>query len=190
MCVPMRSSLAGRLIRFVFAAACCALPLLPADAFASTKPLTEYTHTIWTHKDGLPSAFIYSIAQTQDGYLWLATADGLVLFDGVRFVHWRPKTGHTALLGVVRILCAGRDGTLWVGTASGLVGHIRGNDLTTFSVGTEVQAILEDADGTLWVTAGDQLLRIRGETQEQIGSAIELPRPFLSGLLQDRNGSI
>src|SRR5258708_2720954 len=109
----MRSSLAGGLISFLFVAACCAMALFPGDAFASEKPLTEYTQTIWTHKDGLPSASIYSIAQTPDGYLWLATADGLVQFDGVRFTHWRPKTGHTALLGVVRTLCAGRDGTLW-----------------------------------------------------------------------------
>src|SRR5260221_14110353 len=150
----MRSSLAGGLIYFLFAAAYCVMPLFPADAFASEKPLTEYTQTIWTHKDGLPSASIYSIAQTPDGYLWLATADGLVQFDGVRFTHWRPKTGHTALLGVVRTLCAGRDGTLWVGTGSGVVGHGRGDDLTTSFVGPEIQAMLEDANGTLWVMAG------------------------------------
>jgi len=190
MCVPMRSSLAGRLIRSFFAAACCALPLLPAGAFAFTKPLTEYTQTVWTHKDGLPSAFIYSMAQTQDGYLWLATADGLVQFDGVRFTHWRAKTGHTALLGAVLTLCAASDGTLWVGTASGLVGHIHGYDLTTSFVGPAIQAILEDPTGTLWVIAGDQLWRFRGQAQEQTGSAIALPGPFLSGLLQDKNGSI
>ena len=186
----MRSSLAGGLIYFLFAAACCVMPLFPADAFASEKPLTEYTQTIWTHKDGLPSASIYSIAQTPDGYLWLATADGLVQFDGVRFTHWRPKTGHTALLGVVRTLCAGRDGTLWVGTGSGVVGHVRGDDLTTSFVGPEIQAMLEDANGTLWVMAGDQVLRFRAATQEQIGSAIALPGLFLSGLLQDKSGSI
>ncbi len=190
MCVPMRSSLAGRLIRSFFAAACCALPLLPAGAFASTKPLTEYTQTVWTHKDGLPSAFIYSMAQTQDGYLWLATTDGLVRFDGVRFTHWRAKTGHTAHLGAVLTLCAATDGTLWVGTASGLVGHIHGYDLTTSFVGPAIQAILEDPTGTLWVIAGDQLRRFRGQAQEQTGSAIALPGPFLSGLLQDKNGSI
>jgi len=190
MCVPMRSSLAGRLIRSFFAAACCALPLLPAGAFAFTKPLTEYTQTVWTHKDGLPSAFIYSMAQTQDGYLWLATTDGLVRFDGVRFTHWRAKTGHTAHLGAVLTLCAASDGTLWVGTASGLVGHIHGYDLTTSFVGPAIQAILEDPTGTLWVIAGDQLRRFRGQAQEQTGSAIALPGPFLSGLLQDKNGSI
>jgi hypothetical protein len=35
------------------------------------KPLTEYTHTVWIHKDGIPSAFIYAIAQTRDGPLAL-----------------------------------------------------------------------------------------------------------------------
>src|SRR5882724_4965268 len=117
---------------------------LPAGAAETEKPLTEYTHTVWTRKDGIPSALIYAIAQTTDGYLWLATSDGLVRFDGVRFVHWRPRTGHTALLGVVRSLCAARDGSLWIGTAAGLVGHIRGDDLTTFSVGAQAEAMLED----------------------------------------------
>ncbi len=88
----MRSFLAASLTRFFCAAVCWVLFALQSAAFDPTKPLTEYTHTVWTHKDGLPSAFIYSIAQTRDSYLWLATTDGLVRFDGVRFVHWRPKT--------------------------------------------------------------------------------------------------
>src|SRR5260370_13409175 len=137
------------LMRSLCAAACWCLLALQAQARDSNKPLTEYTHTVWTHKDGIPSAFIYSMAQTPDGYLWLATTDGLVRFDGVRFVHWRPKTGHTALLGVVRSLCAARDGSLWTGPAAGLVGHIRGDDLTTSSIWAQIATMLEDHDGTL-----------------------------------------
>jgi len=186
----MRLMLAGCLIRSLCASACLVLLTQRAGAVDSDKPLTEYTHTVWTHRDGIPSAFIYSIAQTQDGYLWLATTDGLVRFDGVRFLHWRPKTGHTELLGAVRSLCAARDGSLWIGTGSGLVGHIRGDDLKTSSVGAQVEGILEDRDGTLWVTTQDQLFRFRAETQEQIGNAIKLPGNLLSGPLQDRNGSI
>src|ERR1700687_4491211 len=185
----MFSSRSG-LMRPACMAACGVLLAVQSEASDSNKPLTEYTHTVWTHKDGIPSAFIYSIAQTRDGYLWLATTDGLVRFDGVRFVHWRPKTGHTALLGVVRSLCATRDGSLWIGTAAGLVGHIRGDDLTTFSVGAQVEAILEDRDGTLWAATENNLLRFRAATQEQMGTAITLPGTFLSGPLQDRSGSI
>jgi signal transduction histidine kinase/ligand-binding sensor domain-containing protein len=186
----MLSFLAASLMRSFCAAACWVLLALQSEASDPNKPLTEYTHTVWTHKDGIPSAFIYSIAQTQDGYLWLATTDGLVRFDGVQFVHWRPKTGHKELLGVVRSLCAARDGSLWIGTATGLVGHIRGEDLTTFSVGAQAEAMLEDRDGMLWVTTQDRVLRFRAGTQEQIGTAITLPGNFLSGPMQDRNGSI
>jgi ligand-binding sensor domain-containing protein/signal transduction histidine kinase len=186
----MRSFRAAGLVRSLCAAACWALLALTSEASHPNKPLTEYTHTVWTHKDGIPSAFIYSIAQTRDGYLWLATKDGLVRFDGVRFLHWRPKTGHTALLGVVKSLCAARDGSLWIGTAAGLVGHIRGDDLTTSSVGTQIEAMLQDSQGTLWVTTENYLLRFHAATQEQIGAAVALPGSFLSGPLQDENGSI
>src|ERR1700716_3361960 len=174
------------LIRACSASVCLALLPLRAGAVDADKSLTQYTHTIWSHKDGIPSAFIYSIAQTQDGHLWLATTDGLVRFDGVRFVHWRPATGHTALLGAVRSLCAARDGSLWIGTAAGLVGQIRGDHLTTVSVGAEPQALLEDRDGILWVATENRLLRFRAATQEQIGAPIPLPAPFVSGLLQHR----
>ena len=186
----MRSLLASSLTRSISAAVCWVLLAAQAEASDAHKPLTEYTHTVWTHKDGIPSAFIYSMAQTEDGYLWLATTDGLVRFDGVRFVHWRPKTGHTALLGVVRSLCAARDGSLWIGTASGLVGHIRGDDLTTFSIGAQPQALLEARDRTLWVSTEKYLFRYRAATQEQIGAAITLPGTFLSGPFEDRTGSI
>lgn len=186
----MRFLPAASLIRSSCAVACWVLLTLQSEASDPNKFLTEYTHTVWTKKDGLPSAFIYSIAQTQDGYLWLATTDGLIQFDGVRFVHWRPKTGHTDLLGVVRALCAGRDGSLWIGTASGLLGHIRGYDLTTYSIGAQVEAILEDRDGMLWVTTESSLFRFSTAIQEQVDAAIKLPGTFLSGLLQDRSGSI
>jgi ligand-binding sensor domain-containing protein/signal transduction histidine kinase len=180
----------GSLLGSFCASAWLVLLTLPASAFESDKPITEYTHTVWTHKDGIPSAFIYSIAQTRDGYLWLATTDGVVRFDGVRFVHWRPKTGHTQLLGVVRSLCATQDGSLWIGTAAGLVGRIRGDDLTTFSIGAQAEAMLEDRDGILWVATQNRLSRFRAATQEQIGAAITLPGRFVSGLLQDKSGSI
>lgn len=164
---------------------------LPTDAFDFNKPVTEYTHTVWTHKDGLPSAFIYSIAQTQDGYLWLGTADGLVRFDGIRFVHWRSEMGHKVLLGAVHTVCAARDGGLWAGTASGMLGHIRGDDLTVSStIGAQPETILDDRGGTLWVATDNRILRFHAANLGKIGADIGLPGTFLSGLLQDEHGAI
>jgi hypothetical protein len=51
-------------MRSFCAAACWVLLALQSEASDPNKPLIEYTHTVWTHKDGIPSAFLYSIAQT------------------------------------------------------------------------------------------------------------------------------
>ena len=39
----------------------------------------------WDTEDGLPHITVRGIAQTLDGYLWIATLDGLARFDGRRF---------------------------------------------------------------------------------------------------------
>jgi ligand-binding sensor domain-containing protein len=36
-------------------------------------------------ENGLPQSIVKGMAQTPDGYLWIATLDGLARFDGVRF---------------------------------------------------------------------------------------------------------
>jgi ligand-binding sensor domain-containing protein len=39
----------------------------------------------WGTEEGLPQSSVLSIAQTPDGYLWLATFDGLARFDARTF---------------------------------------------------------------------------------------------------------
>jgi ligand-binding sensor domain-containing protein len=47
--------------------------------------MSQYVHDVWTTNDGLPQDSINAIAQTPDGYLWLATQEGLARFDGMTF---------------------------------------------------------------------------------------------------------
>jgi len=65
-----------------------------------------------------------------------------------------------------------------------MVGHIRGDDLKVASVEAPAEAMLEDADGTIWVATENRVLRFSTATQEQVGTAIIVPRPLLSGPLQ------
>src|ERR1044072_8503268 len=60
------------------AVACVAL------AFAAEKPLGQFSHSVWRTENGLPQNTVRAITQTRDGYIWLATDDGLVRFDGIR----------------------------------------------------------------------------------------------------------
>jgi len=52
---------------------------------ALTTARAQYQIESWTTDKGLPQNTVHSVVQTADGYLWLATLDGLVRFDGVKF---------------------------------------------------------------------------------------------------------
>jgi len=62
--------------------------LVAARAFAldPTRALTQARLSVWTSESGLPQNTIDVILQTRDGYLWMGTEEGLVRFDGARFV--------------------------------------------------------------------------------------------------------
>src|SRR5258708_33065381 len=99
-------------MRILFAVTLGFVLAFPADALDPRRALVEYRRTIWTSREGLPSTFIYSVAQSSDGYLWLGSTDGLARFDGVQFVHWRP-TGSRTLQCTVRVVAAACEGALW-----------------------------------------------------------------------------
>jgi ligand-binding sensor domain-containing protein len=47
--------------------------------------IQDYIHDAWRVEEGLPQNSVRAIVQTQDGYLWFGTQEGLVRFDGIRF---------------------------------------------------------------------------------------------------------
>lgn len=121
----------------------------PLDA---SLDVSKYGHTQWRNLDGFGPGTIGPIAQTADGYLWLGTPTGLLRFDGVRSVPWRAPPGSDLPDERVRALFGSRDGTLWIGTLRGLASWKDGALVLHPSLkGKTVNAIEEDAEGTMWV---------------------------------------
>lgn len=123
-------------------------------ALASDSPLqvSQYAHTSWSSRDGAQLGLVFGMAQTHDGYLWLAGSYGLFRFDGLRFVPWQPPGGDVLPSGPYSLLVS-RDGTLWIGTFGGLAswdGHEyirRHAEVGNFFV----TSLHEARDGTVWV---------------------------------------
>ncbi len=61
--------------------------IVPAPAAA------QYRFDHWTADNELPQNIITALHQTRDGYLWVATLDGLARFDGVRFTIFSRAAG-------------------------------------------------------------------------------------------------
>jgi ligand-binding sensor domain-containing protein len=64
---------------FQLSSACIARALNPEVQ------ITQYVHTAWRIQDGTISTKPSALEQTVDGHMWVATHDGLMRFDGVRF---------------------------------------------------------------------------------------------------------
>jgi len=122
-----------------------------AQALESRTRLTQYAHKGWQIGDAGLLGTPQGIAQTQDGYIWVSTSDGLFRFDGVRFVRWMPQPGESLPSNSLWYLFGSSDGSLYVGTDRGLAritaGHVYDYPDSLRWPGPFV----EDAKGNVWM---------------------------------------
>ncbi|HUS37087.1 MAG TPA: two-component regulator propeller domain-containing protein, partial [Verrucomicrobiae bacterium] len=139
---------------------------LTASAATDRRAAARYLVDSWQTDQGLPQNSVISMTQSHDGYLWLATFNGLVRFDGVRFTVFNSH--NTPALDSSRIVRLWEDNAnrLWVGTESG--GLIRRDKAIFERVQTpgqpaQLNAICNGSSpGEVWLTLTDgRLLRFR-----------------------------
>jgi ligand-binding sensor domain-containing protein len=106
---------------------CVLLSLLSGAASA------QYRFDQWTADNGLPQNIITAIHQTPEGYLWVATLDGLTRFDGVRFTVFNKS--NTPGISSNRFTCLYQDalGDLWAGTEVGVVTRYHQGQFITYA---------------------------------------------------------
>ena len=81
--------MAVRLLKALLAAATLLVPCT-ALADGSLRRLAHHTHQSWTEATGAPAP-VLDMAQGRDGFLWLATGEGLFRFDGISFERIVPE---------------------------------------------------------------------------------------------------
>ncbi|MEO1083915.1 MAG: two-component regulator propeller domain-containing protein, partial [Acidobacteriota bacterium] len=143
----------------------------PSRALSPDLAISQLTLRTWQTDQGLPQNSVRDLAQTPDGYLWIATQAGLARFDGVRFKVWRRSSGADLPHDQISSLAVDRDGSLWIGTLGGLAVY-RGGRLESVTPRIEaapapdpgrwrIRSLAADDDGRLCVgTNGQGLLRM------------------------------
>ena len=76
-------------------------------------------------ENGLPQSSVSSIIQPRDGYLWVATFNGLARFDGVRFTVFDRNNSPGMIANDCTVLYEDSAGTLWIGTGESNSGLMR-----------------------------------------------------------------
>ncbi|MEI9972822.1 MAG: two-component regulator propeller domain-containing protein [Ignavibacteriota bacterium] len=168
---------------------CSARPILALDP---DQPSTSSITRPWTAKDGLQGT-VTSFAQTSDGFLWIGTTEGLFRFDGVKFEAYKPEAGSFPATAVLT-LCAAREG-LWIGYVAGGVSLLKNGRLRNYSSSdglpiSNISGIIEDGEGTIWVSAVGGLARLEGDRWHIVRMDWNYPSRAAEILTGDTRGTL
>ncbi|NNE71680.1 MAG: hypothetical protein HKN29_15150, partial [Rhodothermales bacterium] len=110
---------------------------VPGTWPAAGEELTQVQVDSWSVQHGLPLSAVDRAIQTRDGYIWLATQEGLVRFDGYGFETFRKSADGLRSNNIYSMYEDAR-GTLWIGTRAG--------GLARFQEGRIQQVAIEGLD--------------------------------------------
>jgi len=163
-------------------------------ALDPAKPFKQYLHSVWTGESGLPQNTVWSILQSQSGYIWLATQEGLVQFDGVRFSVFDKSNTDAIKDNNIGALCEGHDGSLWLGSSAGLC-RLKDNAFTRYTSSDglpddTVDSVFEDSHGTLWIGTPRGLTSFDGQRFVTYTAKEGLPDGSVLSIYEDREGRL
>ena len=174
--------------------------LLIVLSFVSTyaldrdRSIVQFHHTAWSVNDGAPSE-ISALAQTEDGYLWIGSPQGLFRFDGVKFEEYKPQPGVELPSHGIYYLLATPDGGLWIAFAPTGLGFLKDGSLTVFTrpeelPDSQIHSFARDHDGRIWAGTENGLVLREGTRWIPIGHDWNFAPDVIRNLFVDREGTL
>jgi ligand-binding sensor domain-containing protein/signal transduction histidine kinase len=154
--------------------------------------ISQYLHTSWKSDSGLQA--VRRVAQTPDGYLWLATRGGLVRFDGVRFSTYRAGSVPGLENSTAQDLLVDPDGSLWVATLGGGISHYQQGTFRSYTTrdglpSDDVQSLYRDTRGVMWVGTRDgKIARLVQGRFEKV--SLGIPESSVTGFVETADQSL
>lgn len=128
-----------------------------------------------TINEGLLHNRVFDILQDKDGFIWVATKDGVNKFDGYDFLEYKPKTstGLSTHRSEAHALWEDVEGNIWIGESNGLrvfnksiEEFISLENYVNFSLISDayITSIQADRDNNLWIASFNGLTRFDNKT--------------------------
>lgn len=117
-----------------------------------------------SEKEGLSNSIVNSIAKDKNGFMWIATFDGLNRFDGTHFINYRNNRNNTESISqnTVHGICVDSSNDIWCATQTGIsCFHQQTQVFENFMPDKKTQHaffdILCDTVGAVWCSGEDGL---------------------------------
>ncbi|MFY0696233.1 MAG: response regulator [Balneola sp.] len=139
-------------------------------------------------QDGLPINSIKYISHHTDGFLYLATYDGLVRFDGVRFITFNTFNTPEIKSNRIEWIGEGENGYLWfTDTEDRLYGYKDGLIKQINLQGKKALKITQLDNGKMLVAAEDQFFIQKQGTDFDVMDELPVQKKILNSYLFDKN---
>ncbi len=166
----------------------------PARALDPALPPERYTVTRWNADDGLPHGQIHAISQDGDGFLWVATWEGTVRFDGRSFRAVEALNHPDGRRLASRLLLRDGDSVLVGVDHLGLMRVPAGGEPRPACAAfpeLDVIRVARAIDGGQWVVARDGAYRLgRGDDCARVDGGEALAGLQPTALLARADGSL
>jgi signal transduction histidine kinase/ligand-binding sensor domain-containing protein len=140
-----------------------AIVMTVSDAHGQSqeRPGSNFTQTTWFHSETVPD-YIFSMAQTPDGWIWLASRRNLYRFDGISAERYKVTSSDNSTLMAIY---ATDSGDLWLGYATGLTILLPAHDFSHPQLvkginGNTIKRFMRDKKGNMWAAATNALFKL------------------------------
>lgn len=161
--------------------------VLPGDS-------SEFVGSSWRIQNGLPSDRVRAVLQTGDGYVWVATFNGIARFDGVRFERFNDANTPQLRNSLANCLFEDKAGRLWVGSDTG---EITWRDSAGFHplptpkswLSAPVDYFAQSGDGTVYALSRDGIALVIKDRKAD-GMIGDVSSKRFAGLAEDSEGQV
>ena len=176
-----------------------------------TETFTQYQSDS-NNQHGIANKDIYSLYESEDGFIWVGTGEGVSVFDPKKntFKHYTHSSQIQESIGAgpIRAITQTFDGTMWFGTSqSGISSlakgsshfkHIKHIDDDDHSISNNsINVLYQDTKGTLWVgTECGGLNKLNTQTNKVTRYPNILPNELavnysdITSILEDEKGGL
>lgn len=144
---------------------------------------------------GLTSNSVRKIGKSINGFLFIATYNGISLFDGKNFINYTTNNVPEIKSNNIYDFCVDKDSVFWIATHIGIVCY-NGNkfytppELEKMSAFT-IQCIDIDKSGTLWMgTTSDGLYKYKDNKLKKVTALKDIEKNIISLIFADKEGSV
>ncbi|MFZ4477675.1 MAG: ligand-binding sensor domain-containing protein, partial [Saprospiraceae bacterium] len=136
-----------------------------------SQPNSDYQ--LLTTADGLSQGMVFDILQSRDGFIWIATKDGLNRYDGSRFKVFAPDPFDPFAIANSEVRSIFEDSRGWIWAAfqseldvfdptSGRFYHVLHDGNKNFGAehSTGAPSMAETPDGAIWFWGPDGIWKI------------------------------